>query len=554
MPPALFVLALSLLQTPQKGKPPVEPGAQTATIEGRVLKAGTDEPLKKAWVTLYKLQGEQRPGGTSTDSSGRFTLKGIEPGRYQLWAQRNGYVQQAYGQRGSERSGTTLTLSPGQTLSDIVFRLFPAAVISGRVFDEDGEPVAGAIVQAMRYRYTEGKRDLLPAGRERSDDLGEYRIYGLAAGQYYVSANFMPGRGAAPAALAGTVGEKGEETYPPTYYPGTDDPARATPLELRAGEEVGGIDIGFLPTRAVRVRGRVFNAVTGQPGRGVMVELSPRESGVRRFISRHEDYVEDAQGAFEIAGVTPGSYLLEAHWWSDGKDYTTRLPVEVGTSDLEGLNVVISPGVSLSGRVRVEGDRKIALADLNVFLMEFEESVMGGGSQASVKADGTFLLANVPEGEYRINLWRMPEDCYLKSARWGSEDVLEAPLKIGSGQAGGSLDLVLSTAAGRIEGSVWAESQQPVPGGRVVLVPDPPRRGQLHLYEETTTDQYGQFILRGITPGDYKVFAWEEVESGAYHDPEFLKPYEERGEAVKVAEGGQQVVRLTLIPSEKSRP
>jgi hypothetical protein len=50
------------------------------------------------------------------------------------------------------------------------------------------------------------------------------------------------------------------------------------------------------------------------------------------------------------------------------------------------------------------------------------------------------------------------------------------------------------------------------------------------------------------------VFAWEEIESGAYHDPEFLKPYEERGEAVKVAEGGQQVVRLTLIPSEKSRP
>jgi len=138
MPPALFVLALSLLQTPQKGKPPAEPGSQTATIERRVLKAGTDEPLKKAWVTLYKLQGEQRPGGTSTDSSGRFTLKGIEPGRYQLWAQRNGYVQQAYGQRGSERSGTTLTLSPGQTLSDIVFRLVPAAVISGRVFDLQG--------------------------------------------------------------------------------------------------------------------------------------------------------------------------------------------------------------------------------------------------------------------------------------------------------------------------------------------------------------------------------------------------------------------------------
>jgi len=138
MRPFLFALAFALVLVPQKGKPPAEPGSQTATIEGRVLKAGTDEPLKKAWVTVYKLQGEQRPGGTSTDSSGRFTLKGIEPGRYQLWAQRNGYVHQAYGQRGSERWGTTLTLGAGQTLSDVVFRLVPAAVISGRVFDLQG--------------------------------------------------------------------------------------------------------------------------------------------------------------------------------------------------------------------------------------------------------------------------------------------------------------------------------------------------------------------------------------------------------------------------------
>jgi hypothetical protein len=150
MQPVLFVLALSLLAAPQKGKQPAEPPAQTATIEGRVLKAGTDEPLRKAWLTLYRVEGERRPHSASTDASGRFILKDVEPGRYQLWAQRNGYARQAYGQRGSERSGTTLTLGPGQTLSDIVFRLVPGAVISGRVFDEDGEPVAGAMVHAMR--------------------------------------------------------------------------------------------------------------------------------------------------------------------------------------------------------------------------------------------------------------------------------------------------------------------------------------------------------------------------------------------------------------------
>jgi len=554
MQPVLLALAITLLVTPQKGKPPAEPPAQTATIEGRVLKAGTDEPLKKAWVTLYKVEGEQRPGGASTDSSGRFILKDVEPGRYQLWAQRNGYVQQAYGQRGSERFGTTLTLGPGQTLSDIVLRLVPAAVISGRVFDEDGEPVAGAIVQAMRYRYVEGKRELVPMGMDRSDDQGEYRIFGLAAGQYYVSANFMSGRGMGQVGLAGVAGEKGEESYPPTYYPGTNDPARATPLELRAAEQVGGIDIGFIPTRAVRVRGRVFNAVTGQPGRDVMIALYPRESGERRFVARHDDYVQDAQGAFEIAGVTPGSYLLEAHWWTEGKDYTARLPLEVGTSDIEGVSVVINPGVPLSGRVRVEGEAQVKLADLHVFLDSLGEAMSYGGQDAIVKADGSFLLPNVPEGEYRINLWRMPEDCYLKSVRLGSEDALDSGFKIGAGQAGGALELVLSAAAGRIEGSVVNENQQPVPGIHVVLVPEAARRSQTRLYEETTTDQYGQFILRGITPGEYKLFAWEEMESGVYQDPEFLKPYEERGEAAHVGEGGRQTIQLKLIPAGAGKP
>ena len=548
-----LALALLLYAVPQKGKQPAEPSAQTATIEGRVLKAGTDEPLKKAWLTLYRVEGERRPSTTSTDASGRFILKDVEPGRYQLWALRNGYVEQAYGQRGSERSGTTLTLAPGQTLSDIVFRLVPAAVISGRVFDEEAEPVAGAIVQAMRYRYLEGKRELVPSGMDRSDDQGEYRIFGLAPGQYYVSANFMAGR-MGPVALVGAAGGKEEEGYPPTYYPGTNDPARATPLELRAGEQVSGIDISFIPTRAVRVRGRVFNAVTGQPGRDVMVVLYPRESGQQRFMSRHDELVEDAQGAFELAGITPGSYTLEAHWWSEGKNYTARMPLEVGTSDVDGISLVINPGVPLSGHVRVEGEAEVKLAELHVFLNSLAESVEYGGQDAAVKADGTFLLPNVPEGEYRIDLWRIPEDCYLKSARLGSEDVLESGLKLGAGQASGTLELVISSAAGRIEGSVVNQDRQPIPGTHVVLVPEPARRSQARLYKETTSDQYGQFVLRGIPPGDYKLFAWEQVESGAYYDPEFLKPYEDRGEAVRVAAGSRQTVQLQLIPAESGRP
>lgn len=556
MQPAFLALLLAFLALLPARQQLGEPPTQQATIEGRVVKTGTEEPLKKAWLMLHRAEGPGNPYSTSTDSSGRFIFKDVPPGRYNLWAERNGFVRQVYGQRGPNQSGTTLTLGPGQTLKDIVFRLIPAAVITGRVYDEDGEPVAGALVQVMRYGYRQGKRELLPAGSEteRSNDLGEYRISGLAPGQYYVSAVSAPAWGRSAAAFAEKAGGKTEESYPPTYYPGTNDPARATPLELRPGEVLGAIDIGFMPTRAVRIRGRVFNAVTGAPGRGAEVMLLPRESGVRRFTTRSQTYVDDTQGAFELPGVTPGSYDLEAHWWSENTEYHTRLALEVGTSDVEGINLVINPGVQMSGRVRVEGEAPVKLTTLHAYLELTGDSIVYMGQESSVKADGSFVLSNVSEGEYRVALAGLPQDCYLKSARLGGEDVLEGGLKVMGGKSGGSLELVVSAGAGRIEGIVLNAEQQPVAGAHVVLVPELPRRHQIRLYQSNTTDQYGRFTLGGISPGDYKLFSWAELEREAYEDPDFLKLYEEWGTRVQVGEAGRPAVQLRLIPAGERTP
>ncbi len=553
MSPAFFAFFLAFLGVFQAKQPTTKPDIEGATIEGRVLKAGTDEPLKKAWLTLTPVGGERRPQYTSSDAAGRFVLKDIELGRYTLWAERNGYIRQAYGQRGMDRFGTTMALGAGQSLSDLTFRLVPAAVIAGRVTDEDGEPIAGAIVNVAQYRYREGKRDLLPASRgDRTNDLGEYRIYGLAPGQYFVSATPARGWGGSAAAFVQEAGGKSEESYPPVFYPGTNDATRATPVELRASEVAGAIDISLMPARAVRVRGRVFNAITSQPGRGVEVHVTARGSTLFGFQGR-STYVDDPQGAFEIVGVTPGSYTLEAEWSSDEKLYAVRLPLEVGTSDIDGINLVLTAGAQIFGRLRVEGDTQVALSNLQVFFPPSDRSSGFGFLEASVKADGSFLFPNVPDGEYRIEVLNLPEEFYLKSLRLGGESVLETGLKVSSGQAAGSLEMVISSAGGQVEGSVTKEGQ-PFSGARVVLVPESSRRGQTRLFKLASTDQYGHFIVRGIAPGDYKLFAWEELEPGAYQDPEFLKRYEDLGEPVRIEENGRGAAQLKLIPAEAKAP
>lgn len=545
--PGLSLPAQQAAVTPQR----------TCAVEGQVVKAATGEPLKKAWLTLRKMEGREPPYGTSTDASGHFVLKEIEPGRYRVWVERSGYVPQEYGQRALSRPGTILALEPGQHLRDIVFRLIPVAVVTGRVYGEDGEPITGAQIQAFRRSYEQGQLQLVPAGGTTTNDLGEYRLHGLVPGRYYLTVNYTPRStilAAAGGIHSGRAGESGvEEAYAPTYYPGTNDPGRAAPLELRPGDEVRAVDFTLLPTRALRVRGRVFNSVTGQPGRGAILWLAPRDSGIRGFLFRNQTVVEDAQGVFEVRGVTPGSYILSANWFDEGKVYAARQSVEISSANLDGINLVIDAGLDLTGRVRIEGNTQIKFTDLRVSLHPRDYTPTGGAS-ASVKSDGTFVVQNVAEETHGVTLGGMPEDFYLAAVRMGTDNVLEAGLTVSRGRPPGSLELVLSPAGGRIDGVLLDKRDQPFGGALVVLVPEPRRRGQAHFYKSTTTDQYGRFILRGIPPGEYKLFAWEDIEPGAYQDPEFMRPYEQRGESLRIGEGSRHNIELKLIPADASAP
>jgi hypothetical protein len=511
---------------------------ELCTVEGQVLKAGSGEPLKKAQLTLRKLDARDVTFTATTGESGRFLIPDVEPGRYRLSAERNGYVRQEYGQRRPNQPGTVLVLEAGQRRGGIVFSLVPFAVVSGRVVDEDGEPIPHVRLLALRANRESGRRELMPVVSASSDDRGEYRIFGLAPGRYYVSA--VP----APSAGSG-VRETEEESYVPFYYPSVTDPGQAAPLELRAGGEMQGVDFRLTRTRTVRVRGRVLNAASGKLERGIVVFLMPRGPGGLAAAPRTQNAVVDAQGNFEIRGVAPGSYTLTAFQADGQRRLFARQPVEAGAANVEGVTLVLGPGLEIAGRFRFE-EPGGKWERMRVTLESRSGSVVGGAN-AVVRSDGTFSLQNVAADAYTLSVAGLAVDCYVKSARLGGADVLVGGLDVSRGDLPGPLEVVLSTAGGHIEGVVVKENQAAVAGATVALVPEAAGRGQIRLFRSALADDYGHYVLRGIPPGDYRLFAWEDVEPGAWLDPDFLREFEKRGEPVSVSERARYTVQLKAI-------
>jgi hypothetical protein len=546
----MFTILLSLLfqlAVPAQQTTTTNP-ADLCTIQGVVIKAGTGEPLHKAIVDATPVgtrndKDNAQGGAAEADEMGRFELKGLAPGRYHLTAQRNGFVRQPYGQRTPDGPGAVLTLSAGQKVSNITFQMIPAAVITGHVYDEDGEPMVYAQVLAMHYGYMNGQRQLVPGGVGQTDDLGGYRIFGLSPGQYYVQVNNRNLR------FDNAQVGKG---YVPIYYPGVPDATHAAPITVRGGDEFSGVDVSLQPVRSVTVKGTVINGGCGDSPRGAMVFL--HEQNPQGVMWQNSVRPASALGAFEIANVIPGSYYLYAQLFDEGKQCLGRQALEVSDADIDGVTLALTPGVEIKGHLRVEGQTDSTPGSFSVSLnAKGGYMPIGGRPNDAIKPDGSFLLKNIYDGDYEVFVTNLPDNNFMKSARLDGVDVLTAGVTIDSKQAPGSLEILISPNGANVDG-VISKDQQPFQGATVTLIPDPPHRGERRLFKSTTTDQNGHFVFQGVPPGDFKVFAWEKIDPGAYTSSEFIQPYEKLGESVHVTEGSRNSVQVDLIPAKDLNP
>lgn len=523
--------------------------AKLAVIEGTVVRDQGGEPVKKANVQVINEDHASSNYSATTDAEGRFKVESVDPGRYRLFVERAGFIE--VDQHRKRSPGTEISLRPGQQVKDIVLRVLPAAVITGRVLDEDGDPMPNVEVSLLGYSYLTCRRKLDTVRSERTNDLGEYRIGGLLSGKYFVAASPAPDYTSSVAKDEPEEAGKPQTSYVTTYYPGVSDRTQAAPVEVHPGEEVP-VSFSLAPMPTYRVRGTVANAASigphGSNTKG-MVMLRPKS-----FDMVFNAAEVDRDGNFEIRGVAPGSYTA---WLmtSSGETTGSAQAVEVTNSNIENLRLVPVPGGQVRGQVQVEGNRNLDLSAFAVILRPLDpDGYLGaiGSDEGKVKRDGSFTINNPSPGSYEVEVSANSSDYanyFVKAVGAGGRELPEGVVSVTGGPL--TIAVVVSGNSAQLEGSVTNRNNLPARNATVVAIPSLQRKRQSDQFPTALSDQNGQFHLRGLRPGDYTVFAWEDVESGAWCDPEFVQANQSAGQAVHLAEGSQLSLSLKEIPAAK---
>jgi protocatechuate 3,4-dioxygenase beta subunit len=551
--PPLLALALAVAQTPSGAPPPAAPSKpeDLCTLAGKVTNAVTGEPVSKVEITIDG-RGVQPPSSnvytTVSDAGGVYHAKGVEPGQYRISAVHAGFVGEL---RAPEESRRIATLTRAQNATGLDLKLMPEGVIAGRVVNNEGEGMPGYYVTPCLLRYAaESDRQMMIAtqGYQETDDRGEFRLYGMPPGSFYLYAGKNSTRSGTDAELDRSSHPR-EEDYVPTYYPGTTDPLGAAPIRLEPGQTAGGIVVKLVKTHVTNLGGRVVDSAGGA-GRRVTLLLLPSAApfgtvGDRAGAGPH--------GEFEFRGVPPGSYILEPRA-VDGMTQTVygRQAVTVGQEPADNLAVFLPQEGEIVGQLRVEGEAKLDLHSIKVGLQApWSPDPHYRVTPVAPDQTGKFLLTGVNPERYALVFQNLPDAFYVKSARMGNTDALESSVDLTSGGAG-SVEVVLSGAAAAVAGSVKDANGAAVAGATVALVPQEAARRRMPMfYHSAKSDASGTFSFKGLSPGDYKLYAWQQVEDGAWVSSDFLRSFEASAAAVKLAEGDSPTVDLKVIPSER---
>ena len=520
-----------------------------ASVSGTVVSESTGQPLRKARVELSSIgdRSQNPPLGTTTDAGGQFEIDGITPGRYDLSASRRGYVSKRYQQENADSPGAELTLSAGQTLKGITFRLEQTAVIDGHVYDEDGDPLQGAAIQILRRTYMNGKRTMTTVNEVMTDDRGAYRMFGIEPGHYYVMASWGMGR------MFAGPGDQGEPTYAPVFYPNADSAERAAPIDLKPGDELPGMDFQLTPsnTHTYEVSGK---AASASGANGIFVTLTsknPQTQFMTGFMRR--EATMDANGAFRFADVAPGEYVISATTGlrrlgeASGPPQSANREISVVDSNVTGISLVLSAGTAITGRVTFEGDAASASGAVAVNLSS-DDQIGLGSSQAQVQSDGAFTITGVPDGQYRLNLFSRCGACFVKAVTSNGADLSGKPIDVEGGAGPSPLEIVYSSNTADVSGTVATSDNQPGIGALVVVIPNPDAPDRERRYRTATTDQYGRFDVKGVPPGEYTIIALQGMtDDQSFLDPDFMQQYANKAETLNLAEGDHKTLQLNLV-------
>jgi hypothetical protein len=466
----------------------------TGSVSGTVTDAVTHMPVKKTLVSANPMGFNGRPqGGASamTDAGGAFTLTNLQAGKYRLMFQQQNYPQARFG--GVVK---TIEVKAGETAGPVNVELVPGAAVSGQIMDEDGDPLPNCYVQLHPAKRPEDGVQMM--GSSSSNQDGEYRAFGIAPGKYILSAQCQRAVFQVRPFSAGPDPPP-SKAYRMQYYPLTIDATSAQVVELTAGNEKPGVDFQMTPTAVTQVRGAFAPGGPDWRNAGhLMLQLNSLQRGNRNGGNNLGAALNRETGTFEIHPVFPGSYVLVAV--SNGEENRIGAVQRIEVSDKRvDVMLELKRAIDLSGKVEIESggnsNFKITPAQINIQLIpEYQVGVSYPTGQVS--DDGTFTMKGVLPALWRLQL--NAPDCFIKAAWLGSTDVTNAAIDL-SGGAVGTLKIVVSTNTATIRGSA--------PAGEQIFAwrteDDTPFQGNRN--RGTQVDQNGQYQIRGLQPGTYRL-------------------------------------------------
>jgi uncharacterized protein (DUF2141 family) len=468
----------------------VEAAAQDrkGSIAGVVVDSVSHQPVRKVMVTLeFPSTDPLQPQFTraNTDDAGAFAFHDLKPGQYRLAVERRDYPDLAR---------KTITVSPSEDPDPVRVELIPGAVVSGRILDEDGDPLNGCWAQARRAEHPE--QIVSPQIARTAAEPSAYRLFDLRPGKYILAVQcevpaFQPRPFSAgpdpPPSLA----------YPLQFYPTALDTASAEPIDLAAGTEKSGVDFRMRTSHVTQVRAVIAPSSADWRGRNLMVRLM--HAG-----DEFDGMSPDSSGnAFQFSHVFPGSYELLATTLGPENRIGGIQRVEVKDQPVNAV-VELKRGIDIDGTVELESGANgntVQLTQIHIYLVSDYQQFIAP-EEAPVKEDGRFTLHSVIPRQWR--LYANGPSFFVKSVWLGTKELSGLMLDLSSGLTD-TLKVVLSANTASIRGTA--------PPGTTVAYRN--LDDKLLSGQSRVVDQSGQFRIEGLAPGRYRVAAAESFDSNS---------------------------------------
>ena len=508
--PGRGLIAAILIVTPPvqaRQQPPAQTAPFTSQIRGTVRSGTDDAPIARARI-MATADVLPEPRVTISGPDGKYALTDLPAGSYTVSVTRTGYAPQTWGQARA-LTGTPIGLASGQQLASIDFTLVPGASIVGRILDEDGSPFAGADVDALVTRFEAGADTLFSVASVQTDDRGEFRLFGLAPGRYFVSA--------ADPAFRNVSTPKGVQHYSPTYYPGVAQSDQARAIAIAAASDSPRVEFRLKLVPPANVSGRLVTVDGRQLSSGAMT-MSPADSdGVP--VAPAEQPTIKPDGRFTFAGVAPGRYHIRARGQTEdtGAALFGTYAVEVAGEDISGVTVTLRPGAVLEGSLAVEARRGTRTPDFTTLRVRapfVDGNAFGDSLTGVVQPDGSFALRGIMKGTHQIVVDGLRPPWTLKSVVYQGADITDTPIEATEKQSMRGVRVTITDAASEVTGTVTSARRAPVADAGVLVFARVPlfwlrtNRRMRVAY----TDLKGRFSVAGLPAGEYVAVASPAVD------------------------------------------